>query len=121
MNGPASFLKRLFMDPACINQKYHAEFVRLSLDESSTMEEARMLQNELKTKKEEQKVLSTFGKTIKYNMAVCIRKTKLRKWIASHRLGMLLLIRFRGFRIHKCKNEHCRWCDYNRKRINGGM
>lgn len=51
MNGPASFLKRLFMDPACINQKYHAEFVRLSLDESSTMEEARMLQNELKTKK----------------------------------------------------------------------
>ena len=77
--------------------------------------------NELKTKKEEQKVLSTFGKTIKYNMAVCIRKTKLRKWIASHRLGMLLLIRFRGFRIHKCKNEHCRWCDFNRKRINGGM
>ena len=77
--------------------------------------------NELKTKKEEQKVLSAFGKTIKYNMAVSIRKTKLRKWIASHRLGMLLLIRFRGFRIHKCKNEHCRWCDYNRKRINGGM
>lgn len=77
--------------------------------------------NELKTKKEEQKVLSTFGKNIKYNMAVSIRKTELRKKMASHRLGMLLLIRFRGFRIHKCKNEHCRWCDYNRKRINGGM
>ncbi len=77
--------------------------------------------NELKTKKEELSVLGTFGKTIKYNMALSIRKTELRKKMASQRLGMLLLIRFRGFRIHKCKNEHCRWCDYNRKRINGGM
>ena len=43
INGPAYFLKRLFMDPVCQSQKFHKEFISLSLDEKSTMEDARRL------------------------------------------------------------------------------
>ena len=39
----ATIMKRFFMDPAAYTQKFHAEFVSLSLDEKSTMEDARRL------------------------------------------------------------------------------
>lgn len=43
INGPATLLKRLFMDPVCKSQKFHMEFISLSLDEKSTMEDAKKL------------------------------------------------------------------------------
>ena len=43
INGPATLLKRLFMDPVCKSQKFHMEFISLSLDENSTMEDAKKL------------------------------------------------------------------------------
>ena len=68
---------------------------------------------------EENMILSSYGEKVTEDNGKSPIRRKIRQWIIDRKWGTVLLIRFRGFRIHRCGNEQCRWCDHNRKMIRG--
>ena len=73
--------------------------------------------NEIKRKREENEILAHYGEENTEDHGGSELRRKLRQWLCRYKAGMILMIRFRGFRIHKCGNACCRWCAYNRMRI----
>lgn len=72
-----------------------------------------------KRQEEENRILEAFGEKIADARKMGNLRRKIRQCISEYRMGVILLTRFCKFRIHKCRNDHCRWCDHNRRRIKG--
>ena len=66
---------------------------------------------------EEMRILAAYGEMTGVDHQKSGMHRKLLRRMEERKIGMLLLIKLRGFRIHNCRNSHCRWCDYNRSRI----
>ncbi len=70
--------------------------------------------NENKRREEANKILDLYKEkrlSIDYK-SVLFRK--IRQWLSTKKAGIIILVRFRNFKIHRCKNKKCRWCSYNR-------